>query len=367
MVKDDVLYMYFTWTSTRADGSAYHMTRVATADMTREDWPATLEYRGVAVMRSGGSNDSFDVVYCEDLDKFVAISTDKRFTADSMLAIYESDDGLTFRRVNEIRVNTSWMCHNSGISGDGLHHIRSGDLMLLAYAYGDQWGKWGTRLHRYDFEGMDEDFYSETGLPNVSRGLTCFPEPDPVWPIAVTSVPHVYRLRIGESVKMNLLWLDTCYRRYPAEDGVTFSNYDASVISVDGMTVRGERVGETYIDTAYGGRTVQIPVIVYPADTDLSGDNRKVVGFRPVVTEYFLNTAENELKQIRGIAEYANGTWFEIGGDTDPAVTYENDAPDVVHVDENGYVTFAGKEGGADITVRCAGFAFTVRVTAGTR
>jgi hypothetical protein len=343
------------------------MTRVATADMTREDWPAALEYRGVAVMRSGGSNDSFDVVYCEDLDKFVAISTDRRFTADSMLAIYESDDGLTFRRVNEIRVNTSFMCHNSGISGDGLHHIKSGDLMLLAYAYGNQWGKWGTRLHRYEFEGMDEDFYSETDLPNVARDLTCFPEPDPVWPIAVTGVPHVYRIHPGESVKIHLRWLDTRYRQYPAEDGVTFSNYDKEIISIDGMTVRGERTGMTYLDATYGGRTVQIPVIVSPADVDFAEDNKKVVGFRPAATEYFLNTAENELKHIRGIAEYANGTWFEIGGDTDPAVIYENDAPEVVHVDTNGYVTFAGKEGSANITVKCADFAFTVCVTAGKR
>ena len=367
VVKDDVLYMYFTWTSTRADGSFYHMTRVATADITREDWPATLEYRGVAVMRSGGSNDSFDVVYCEDLDKFVAISTDKRFTEDSMLAIYESDDGLTFRRVNEIRVNTSFMCHNSGISGDCLHHIKSGDLMLLAYAYGNQWGKWGTRLHRYDFLGMDEDFYSETDQPNVARALTCFPSPDPIWPIAITGDPHVYRVHLGETVKIHLIWLDTCYRQYPLEEGVVFSGYDREIISVDGMTVRGEKLGYTYLDASYAGRTLQIPVIVYPADVDFSEDNKCVIGFRPVVTEYFLNATENELKQIRGIADYANGSWFEIGGDTDPCVTYENDAPDVVNVDSNGYVTFAGKEGRANITVRCGEFAFDVTVTAGKR
>jgi hypothetical protein len=259
------------------------------------------------------------------------------------------------------------MCHNSGISGDCLHHIKSGDLMLLAYAYGKQWGKWGTRLHRYGFEGMDEDFYSETDQPNIARELTCFPTPDPVWPIAITSDPHVYRVHLGKTVKIHLIWLDTCYRQYPLEEGVVFSGYDKEIISVDGMTVRGEKLGYTYLDASYAGRTLQLPVIVYPADIDFSEDNKRVIGFRPVVTEYFLNIAENELKQIRGIADYANGSWFEIGGDTDPCVTYENDAPDVVNVDSNGYVTFAGKEGRANITVRCGEFAFDVTVTAGKR
>ena len=212
-----------------------------------------------------------------------------------------------------------------------------------------------------------KEFYSEVNLPNVARELTCFPMPDPVWPIAVTSIPHVYRLHPGETAAISLVWLDTCYRRYEIEGGVTFSNYDRNIISAEGMTVRAEKPGHTYIDASYGGRTLQIPVVVYPADVDLSEINTRVVGFKPVSTEYFLNIAENELKQIRGIADYANGTWFEIGGDTNPEVMYENDSPDVVNVDTNGYVTFAGKEGKANITVRCGEYSFSVTVTAGNR
>ena len=127
MVKDTVLYIYYTWTSRDINGREVHETRVATADVTREDWPATVTYRGVAVTRPRGSNDSYDMVYCEDLGKFIALSTDYRFSEDSMLAVYESDDGLIYRRVNEIRANTGWMLHNCGISGDEQHHIRKGD------------------------------------------------------------------------------------------------------------------------------------------------------------------------------------------------------------------------------------------------
>ena len=127
VVKDTVLYIYYTWTSRDINGREVHETRVATADITREDWPATVTYRGVAVTRPRGSNDSYDMVYCEDLGKFIALSTDYRFSEDSMLAVYESDDGLIYRRVNEIRANTGWMLHNCGISGDEQHHIRRGD------------------------------------------------------------------------------------------------------------------------------------------------------------------------------------------------------------------------------------------------
>ena len=94
VVKDTVLYIYYTWTSRDINGREVHETRVATADITREDWPATVTYRGVAVTRPRGSNDSYDMVYCEDLGKFIALSTDYRFSEDSMLAVYESDDGL---------------------------------------------------------------------------------------------------------------------------------------------------------------------------------------------------------------------------------------------------------------------------------
>ncbi|MBQ8578797.1 MAG: exo-alpha-sialidase [Clostridia bacterium] len=362
VVKDDVLYIYYTWTSKRADGSSYHMTRVATADITREDWPATVRYRGVAAVRTGGGHDSFDVVYCEDLDKFVAISTDKRFTADSMLAIYESDDGISFVRVNEIRANTSFMCHNSGISGDCLHHIRAGDVMLLAYAYGDAWGRWHTRLHRYTFADMEEDFYSDAPQKAIARSLVRFPYPAHPWVTVIAPEQHVYRLHPGDCAEIRLRRFDTCYRTEPVMDGVTFSNYDSSVIAFDGMHVRACGVGYTYVDAWYDGKCARFLVNVYPAETDLSEENRAVTGFRPVCTEYRIRRDENEEKQIRAIVSYGNGTWMEAGGDREPRITYETDAPEIVTVTETGHVTCAGADGTASVTVRCGEYSICVRV-----
>lgn len=358
VVKDDVLYIYSTWTSKRADGSLYHMTRVATADITREDWPATVENRGIACFRTGGSNDSFDVVYCEDLDKFVAISTDKRFSPDSMLAIYESDDGFTFSRVNEIKVNTGFMCHNSGISGDCLHHIKSGDLMLLGYAYGDSWGCWGTRFHRYSFEAMDEPFYSEDRLENVKRKVIKTPVPEKLWPIAVTSIPHCFRLNRGCRAAANLVWLDTMYNTHaiPAKE-LSFDNYDGNVIGFDAdgnITAVGE--GYSYADAHWNGITLQFKVNVYGEDTDLSEENKKVTAFYPVWNDYHINIGQNELKEIRGIAEYANGTWFEVCGD-------RYDISDNLAFGNNGNI-YAKEKGEDFVKVSLGEYSFTVKVVA---
>ncbi len=353
VVKDDVLYIYSTWTSKRADGSAYHMTRVATADITREDWPATIVNRGIACFRE---TDSFDVVYCEDLDRFVAISTDKRFTADSMLAIYESGDGISFSRVNEIKVNTGFMCHNSGISGDCLHHIKSGDLMLLGYAYGDSWGCWGTRFHRYTFEAMDGDFYSEDGLENVRRPVIKTPVPEKLWVVAMTSIPHCYRLHRGEKAETKLVWLDTMYDTHPIpSDEIVFDNYDSSIVSFDekgNIVAVGE--GDTFADAHWNGNYLQFRIKVFDESVDFSEENRKVTAFCPVWNNYHIYLEQNELKEIRGIAEYSDGTFFEVCGDS-----YE--ISDNLAFGENGGI-YAKEKGEGSVKVTLGEFSFTVKV-----
>lgn len=361
VVKGDVLYIYYTWTSKRADGSPYHMTRVATADITDENWPATVTPRGVACYRADGAHDSFDVVYCEDLDKFVAISTDKRFSEDSMLAIYESDDGLRFHRVNEIRHNTSFMCHNSGISGDCLHHIKSGDLMLLGYAYGNVWGNWATRLHRYTFEGMNEAFYSEAQLPAVRRELHRWPQPEQPWPIAMTSAPHFYHLHVGEEAQVNLLTLDTCYRAAPVTGEVRFDNFDGEIVSFDGLTMRAGAVGYTFVDAHYAGRTLQFLVYVYPADFDFAEEGKEVVSFEPMQEEYTIVLEEREVKQLRGMAVYSNGSWGEVCGDRG-GVVYENAAPDLLTVLPDGSVSARGGRGEGWVVMTLGDFACRVNV-----
>lgn len=361
VVKDDILYIYYTWTSRRTDGSFSSSTRVATADITREDWPATVKEHGIASWRTSGSNDSYDVVYCDDLNKFIALSTDKRFSENSILAVYESDDGLTFSRVNEIKANTSFMCHNCGISGDEHHHIKSGDMMFLAYAYGNQWGKWGTRLHKYDFAAMEESFYSETCLENIKREIKLWPKEEKLDKTYLTMLkPHFIRMHKGETAEPGFVLFNVCYETEPA-DGITFSNYDDTVINIKDGIITALSEGYTYVDAKKDDLFCQILVYVYNEGVIFNDENKKIISFTPMLKKYKATLSGKELKQIRGMAKYSDGSWKEICEDWEK-VTYENKNPEIITVNQNGLIYPTGTVGTAKVTVHCGGLSFDTEV-----
>lgn len=368
VVKDDTLYIYYTWTSKDRDGKPIHETRVATADVTDENWPGAIVQQGVAVKRPGPANDSYDVVYCEDLDKFVALSTDYRFSENSLLAVYESDDGLRFTRVNEIKVNTGWMCHNCGISGDELHHIRKGDTMILGYAYGNKWGCWGTRFHAYDFCGMDEDFYSEADQSNVHRGIEKWQDPDVFTPTSLfLNPPHFVRVKVGDTLELPISVLNVTYRIHLCEGPVKFTNYDKEIASIRAGKLTGRKAGKTYVTASFGG--LRCEFLVYVTENDPPKPvymqpypEKKIVFFVPLIKEYHASLEKREMKQLRGLATYADGSWFELAGNVD-GVTYTNHAPELFEVDADGHVLPLGREGTGTVTLTAGGHSFDVSVT----
>ena len=367
VVKDTTLYMYYTWTSKDLDGQTIHETRVATADLTSEDWPRTVVQRGVAVERPATGNDSYDVVYCDDLHKFVALSTDHRFKEDSFLAVYESDDGLRFRRVNEIKAKTSWMCHNCGISGDAHRHIRAGDTILLGYAYGDKWGCWGTRMHACSFEAMEEDFYSEAHLQNVKRSVDMWPTPEEPWPIALyLEKPHYVRLTVGQTLPIPMMSMNTCYQTEAVTAGVKYSHYDKEIINIRCGKVTGLGSGYTFVRATKDGlrceflvsvgleeSTEPIPKQPYP--------DKRVVMLYPMLDTYRVSLKKREAKQIRGIAFYEDHSWFELAGEVD-GLTYENHAPELFDVRPDGTVVPQGRVGRGEVTVHAGNCHFDVTV-----
>ena len=361
VVKDDVLYIYYTWITHTSDGELSNSTRVATADITREDWPATIVDRGVASWRTTAGNDSYDVVFCEDLQKFISLSTCKRFSENSMLAVHESDDGLRFKKINEIKVNTSYMCHNCGISGDYHHHIKSGDLMLLGYAYGNKWGKWATRIHRYDFMAMDEDFYSEDALSNISReSLLWKREEKPARTYLTMVKPHFLRLHIGDCATPEFVFYNVCYEKEPAKS-VSFSNYDDTVISIIDGVVTGLTEGYTFVDVSQDGFWCQILVYVHKADVIFDDPNKKVVDFVPMKKKYTPSLSGKEVKQIRGMATYSDCSRKEVCEAVDDVV-YKNLNPEIITINENGLVYPTGIVGLAKVIVMCGGKSFEVEV-----
>lgn len=360
VVLKDILYIYYTITSTLSDGTFFSETRVAIADATVENWPKTIKQRGVAAVRASGSNDSFDVVYCEDYKKFIAISTDRRFTKESMLAFYESNDGLTFTRACELRTNTGCCCHNSGISGDEYHHIKKGDLLLLGYAYGSQWGFWGTRFHEYDFELVDSP-YSEKDAPNIDRAVLPSPSEN-LKPMAITTLPHFYRCRVGESARVECVSLDSTYKAVPVgEEDITIDNFDPTIAAFDGLSFTGVGVGYTFVDAEAFGHRVQFLIYVYPEDFDFEPEHRTSVSLEPVAETFRIYLSHPDALQLRCLCQYDDGKWGEAFGAKDN-IFYSEYNEKLISVDENGFVRAKGKKGTTDIAVTLGGFRVVYRI-----
>ena len=144
VVVDDTVYFYYSWND--IDEGNTVTTRVSIADANDTDWPGNLTYKGVAMNKSNilGS-DHCDVKYNENVKKFLAIHTASRLTEDSYIVLWESDDGISFNKVQDLHDNLMPYLHNCGLSGDAKGHIKNDVQQYLSYAYGERWGVWNTR------------------------------------------------------------------------------------------------------------------------------------------------------------------------------------------------------------------------------
>lgn len=139
VIKDDVLYIYY---------SAYvkkgSMTMVATAPLS-EDWPLNISESKVAFNKFFGQ-DSSEVVYLEEYNRFISFSIANRLTDCSSLCIFESLDGITFTCSEIIEGAIEPYSHSVGVTKRADGHIRKDDQLFIGYAYGETWGKWATRI-----------------------------------------------------------------------------------------------------------------------------------------------------------------------------------------------------------------------------
>lgn len=149
-IKNERLYCYYSYYGENAS-----QTRVSVSDLS-ENWPANLQFKGIAFYR-GTAEDSSDVVYFEDIDKFISLSIGKRLTVDSSIVIHESSDGINFDKTDEINENFKVNSHSVGISKKPDGSISLDDDLYIGYAYGDMgWGKWSACLQPIKIRGYME-------------------------------------------------------------------------------------------------------------------------------------------------------------------------------------------------------------------
>lgn len=145
VVNNDTLFFYYTWTD-----KDINETRVAIAGADDENWPAYLEIKGTAVDKTTiPGADHCDIKYRDDLKKYYAVHTASRLSANGYIVLWESENGISFRKIAEIRARLKPYLHNCGWSGDAYGHIDPAKQQYISYAYGPNWANWNTMWHLY--------------------------------------------------------------------------------------------------------------------------------------------------------------------------------------------------------------------------
>ena len=259
VVVDDTLYIYYSWID--ENGAA---TRVATADATDENWPATIEYRGECIP-SKNDGDSADVVYSDEYGRFIAVFTEKRFSDNSYVTVWESFDGLTFRRSGFVQENTCKKLHNCGISGRADGHIGKGDPVYLGYAYAGadntgSWGKWATRLHKVTLSLADAPMTDLSTLTHSEAVVV--PRKTGVMPQILTVKAEHLSYTISKSEQIWIMAFDADGLCFPILTDLCFDGYDTSVIKMIGTRLIPVSPGDTRVWVHWHGFTSSFVVHV---------------------------------------------------------------------------------------------------------
>lgn len=255
----DKLYIFYSWNTSGAT------THLAVADATDENWPATLEYKG-EVIPAKNDGDSADVKYHDEYGRFIAVFTEKRFSPNSYIAVWESFDGLDFRPCDIIKANTAQNLHNCGISGRADGHIGKGDPVYLGYSYG-VWGGigWPTRLHELKLSLADAPMTDDTAEKNVDM-MEITTRPARVISESLAVKPEKMAYTISRPTQLWVMAYDSDGYVFPVLLGTRFYGYDKSVIRMVGGLMIPVGEGSTRVFLDWHGNKADCLVTVVSSD-----------------------------------------------------------------------------------------------------
>ena len=204
-----------------------------------------------------------DVQYIEDYGKFIAVNTIDRFTDESSVGIYMSNDGLTFVPSYSLKTNIAATCHNSGISSRPDGHIRLDDKVFIAYAYGTEWGLWNTRMHEIEISLIDSEDFSDYENANSK---TVAEMQKPLWYsdcIGISTDPHELILSQSDfGCFVDIYRFDSTLESKKILSGVSLSGYDENIIKATGTFIKPISSGQTFVTATWKDYSVQFVVTV---------------------------------------------------------------------------------------------------------
>ena len=259
VVMGDTLYIFYTWWDEHGPA-----TRVATADATDENWPATMQHHGECIPPKN-NGDSADVVYSDEYGRFIAVFTEQRFSDNSYVAVWESFDGLTFRRAGFVKENTCKKLHNCGISGRADGHIGAGDPVYLSYAYAGadttgSWGNWATRMHKVTLSLADAPAEDLSTLTHSDAVVT--PRKASVMPDILAIKAEHLSYTINKSEHIWIMAFDADGLCFPLLTDLCFDGYDKSVVRIVGSRIYPVAPGDTRVWVHWHGFTSSFVVHV---------------------------------------------------------------------------------------------------------
>ena len=360
------LYIYYT---NAAPSGEYTM--VATADATNENWPATIQHRGTAVKKN---TDSLDVKYVEEWGKFIGIATGSRMGPSSYVAVYESNDGLTFELVDAVRENTYSHLHNAGISSRRNGHINLTEdaaKLRVIYAYGEGWGTWNTRVQPITLKLSDgNDLNAERAKPCIKEFVRGEAVPEGEREMSMIRADQdVYVQHLGRgsfSLRINIY--DTYFQKTvlrKGTEGVTFKVRDESVCTIDAATwkVDLKGVGTTAVELWYGDLVSLFFVRVTEEKED--GSARDAVELVPVWDTYTIYLGERALykPQLRAQMKWADGSFTEyyVSNEQKDDMTFTGYDQSIISITDKGVVT-ALKVGETEVTLTLKNKTCTIKV-----
>lgn len=364
VLKDDTLYIYVTDDAYTYAYDRLRTTEVYKADILEPDWPARLSFAGYAIDRSDTDThtadatgtdkdagitdatgtdagtgtdidtdkdsvppddyvycdcDSWDVAYVEEAEKFIAVCTNRRFTDDSCILYYESDDGIYFERVSELNTNVICGCHNCCIMSNESGHINAGDPVMIGYSYAgagnSEWGTWATRFAPGEIELTDTVDRSEDKAENLKKAIEYkSPTTDP-YPIIVTGEElSCYAMTGSSTFNLAFRWIDENKNRHGIKTSdIEFTDYDSQIISEKDGLVSPSSPGKTHIDIHYKNLSRKLCLYVLPADTTAGGRSISDITdlFSPA-DSYTLSISLPYATQIRPLVTFRDYSFAEL-------------------------------------------------------
>lgn len=353
VIVDEKLYMYYTW-----DCEHGNFTKVATSDLS-ENWPNNIKYQGI-IYENGSGQDSCDVVYLEDYKKFIAFSTVERFSDNSGIAIYESDDGIHFNLADIIRSNVYMFAHNMGITKRKNGHIKMSDNLHIAYAYSnssDSKGRWATVYQPISllvYQDNTVKSFDESGSPTYHHNCFTNKKDNYICGLGVSSRNIVVNL--GDYTSITTYG----YNQYRKPSIITKElsyDYDDEIIEMSDNRIIPKQIGETEVIVHYKDFYTTFNVTVKEEEKEdykIKDNNPEIVKFEPKeeLLIFHLEDDNYHSAQIRAYVEFDNGKWGEACNDYTcdhpkyPAMinaerylmTFEVEDEKIAEVDEKGIV-----------------------------